>query len=254
MSNGGGIVSPYGDSVLIDSKASMDGVLAFLSVIRDGYMPRPYLDKNTAQVSAEFDAGRIAVWQETTSKLVYLERPAEMGGAGNTTATRNFAVALPPAGPAGRKLFIGGSNLGIFKTSKHQEAARKLVAFLTTDSAAIMQFCDVSGMAPARSSLYASAFYTRDANRKIFADLVASGQAYPAVPYWSELESSLLNARFANIFDIASEVNGPYSEEAVREELRALARDARALVAREIEAHPEHAKRLTALRATGGSP
>jgi multiple sugar transport system substrate-binding protein len=248
VGNGGGIVNNLGDSVLIDDERSIQGVLTFVKLIRDGLTPKAYLEKNTAQVSAEFDEGRIATWQETSSKLVYLERPAEMGGASSSLAAKNFATALPPAGPAGRKLFIGGSNLAIFKSSKNQEAALKLIAFLTTDPDAILDFCKASGMAPALSKVYENPYFAKDPNRKLFKELAAAGDPYPAVPYWGELETSILNTHFCNIFDIAAEVNGPYSDEAVRKEMVAAGVEARTLIAAQLKAKPAYVARLQKLR------
>ena len=251
VGNGGGIINDLGDSVLLDDERSIQGVLTFLKLIREGLSPKSYLEKSTAQVSAEFDQGRIATWQETTSKLVYLERPSEMGGAGTSTAARNFASALPPAGPAGRKLFIGGSNLAIFKSSKNQEAARKLVAFLTTDTGAVLDFCKASGMAPALIKVYESNYFQADPNRRLYKDLALAGVAYPAVPYWGTLETSILNTRFGNIFDIASEAEAPFSEAAVRTEMQEAAKQARALIETQLKAKPLYLERLQVLRQQG---
>lgn len=248
VGNGGGIVNDLGDSVLLDNEASIQGVLTFLQVIRKGLTPKVYLDKNTAQVSSEFDQGRIASWQETTSKLIYLERPAEMGGVGNSTAARNFVTALPPAGPAGRKLFVGGSNLAIFNSSTHKDEAKKLLAFLTTDHIAVLDFCKASGMAPALNAAFNDPYFRGNPNRALFRDLVAAGKPYPAVPYWGELETAILNTRFGNIFDIAAEVNGPYSEAAVRKELAEAAKQARVLIEAQLTNKPQYSERLQRLR------
>lgn len=248
VGNGGGIVNDLGDSVLLDNEASIQGVLKFLQVIRKGLTPKVYLDKNTAQVSSEFDQGRIASWQETTSKLIYLERPAEMGGVSNTTAAKNFVTALPPAGPAGRSLFIGGSNLAIFNSSAHKESAKKLLRFLATDKNAVLEFCKASGMAPALNAAFDDPYFLGNPNRALFRELVAAGKPYPAVPYWGELETSILNTRFGNIFDIAAEVNGPYSEAAVRKELSAAAEQARTLIATQLTSKPQYSERLQRLR------
>lgn len=251
IGNGGGIINALGDSVLLDDEKSIQGVLTFLRLIREGLCPKSYLEKSTAQVSAEFDQGRIATWQETTSKLVYLERPTEMGGVGTSTAAKNFASALPPAGPAGRKLFIGGSNLAIFKSSPNQEAAKKLVTFLTTDTGAILDFCKASGMAPALIEVYESAYFQGDSNRRLFKDLALAGVAYPAVPYWGALETSILNRGFGNIFDIASEAEAPFTEAAVRVEMVEAAKQARALIETQLKSNPKYLERLQKLHQQG---
>ncbi|MCB9497286.1 MAG: extracellular solute-binding protein [Fibrobacteria bacterium] len=254
VGNGGDIVNDLGDSVLLDSEKSIQGVLRLLGLIQQGLAPKAYLEKNTAQVSAEFDQGRIASWQETTSKLIYLERPVELGGVSNSTAAKNFVTALPPAGPAGRKLFIGGSNLAIFNSSAHKEEARKLLAFMTTDAQAVREFCQASGMAPALHSAYDDPYFSQDPNRSLFRELVAAGKPYPAVPYWGALETTILNSRLSSIFDLVAQSDAPVSEAAVRQELVEAAAQARELIEVQLTSRPQYAERLQRLRALRGSP
>lgn len=260
VGNGGGIINDLGDSVLLDDEKSIQGVLAYLRFFREGLAPRAYLEKGAAQVSREFDEGRIAVWQETSSKLVYLERPLREGGE-NSPGARHFAAVLPPAGPAGRKLFLGGSNLAIFKSTRNREAAEKLLAFLTTDSAAVLAFCKISGFAPALEKTFQDPYYRENPNRVLFRDLVVSSKPYPAVPYWGDIETAILNKHFGNILDIASGSiqakdspkgkDGTFSEDAVRQELKIAAEQIRALIQREIQSNPANATRLARLRQVG---
>ncbi len=83
---------------------------------------------------------------------------------------------------------------------------------------------------------------------KIWYDHLQSSDPYPAVPYWGELETSILNTHFCNIFDIAAEVNGPYSDDAVRKELVAAGLEARTLIAAQLKAKPAYVERLQKLR------
>lgn len=249
IGNGGGVVNATGDSVLLDDEKSIQGVLAYLKMIRSGVSPKAYLEKTTAQVSAEFDQGRIATWQEASTKLVYLERPVEQGGVGNTVAAKNFGTALPPAGPAGRKLFVGGSQLAIFKSTSHPKEAKELLRYLTTDTGAVMEYCRLSGMAPALRKVFDSPYYSSNENRRLFRDLADYGAPYPSVPYWGELETVILNTRFGNIIDIAAEVNGKYDEAKVRTELKTAASQIRELVKSQLEKKPQYLAKLQALRA-----
>jgi multiple sugar transport system substrate-binding protein len=248
IGNGGSIVNDLGDSVFLDDEKSVSGVLSFVKLIRLGLSPRAYLEKNTAQVSNEFDQGRIAIWQETSSKLIYLERPAQNGVASAPVAAKNYATAMPPAGPAGRQLFLGGSNLAIFRHSHNREAALKLIEFLTTDPEAVLDFCKASGMAPALAKAYQDPYFAQDPNRKLFQEMVAAGHPYPAVPYWGELETSILNTSFCNVFDIAARDTG-YSDQAVRDELRKAAVQARTLISTQLKSKPGYLARLQKLRA-----
>ena len=248
ISAGGGVVNALGDSVLLDDEKSVQGVLAYLKLIRSGLSPKAYLEKTTAQVSAEFDQGRIATWQEASTKLVYLERPQEQGGAGNSVAAKNYGTALPPVGPAGRKLFVGGSQLAIFKSTSHPKEAKELLRFLTTDTTAVMRYCRLSGMAPALRKVFDSPYYSSNENRQLFKQLADDGVPYPAVPYWGEVETSILNTRFGNIIDIASEVNGKYDEAKVRAELKAAANQIRELIRDQLEKKPQYAAKIRAFR------
>ena len=247
VGNGGAVVNDLGDSVFLDQEKSVQGVLAFVKLIRMGLTPRAYLEKNTAQVSNEFDQGRIAIWQETSSKLFYLERPAQSGVGSISPAAKNFATAIPPAGPAGRKLFLGGSNLAVFRQSHNRQAALKLIEFLTTDPQAVLDFCKASGMAPALAKAYKDPYFAQDRNRRLFQDMVAAGHPYPAVPYWGELETSILNTSFSAVFDIASRDTG-FSEGAIRDEMHKAAAQARELISNQIKAKPAYQARLDRLR------
>jgi multiple sugar transport system substrate-binding protein len=249
IGNGGGIINETGDSVLLDNEKSIQGVLTYLRLIRSNLSPRAYLEKSSAQVSAEFDQGRIATWQESSTKLVYLERPAEQGGAANTIAARNFGTMLPPVGPAGRRLFVGGSQLAIFKSTQHPKEAKELLKYLTTDTGAVLEYCKLSGMAPALRRVFDSPYYSSDENRRLFKELADYGVPYPAVPYWGELETSILSVRFGNIIDIASEVNGKYDEAKVREELKTAATQIRELIKSQLEKKPQYQAKLQALKA-----
>ena len=75
-----------------------------------------------------------------------------------------------------------------------------------------------------------------------------AGTAYPAVPYWGALETSILNTRFGNIFDIASEAEGPFSEAAVRKEMQEGAKQARELIESQLKSKPQYLQKLERLR------
>jgi ubiquinone biosynthesis protein Coq4 len=56
-----------------------------------------------------------------------------------------------------------------------------------------------------------------------------------------------LNTRFGNIFDIASEAEAPFSEEAVRNEMLEAAKQARALIESQLKSKPHDLERLQKL-------
>jgi multiple sugar transport system substrate-binding protein len=79
-----------------------------------------------------------------------------------------------------------------------------------------------------------------------------AGKAYPAVPYWGALETSILNTRFGNIFDIASESEAPFSEAAVRKEMKEAAKQARELIESQLKSKPQYLQRLERLHQQQG--
>ena len=181
----------------------------------------------------------MATFFESTIKNTYLERPPEQGGSAGSHVAGNYGVLVPPAGPAKRALFMGGSHLAVFKSSKRPDLAKLLVRYLTADSAAQVAYSEISGFLPALKTAFNSPYFTADAKRSVFKDIVPYGRCYPAVPYWGELETAILMKRLGNLFDIAAEVNGPYSEAAVKAEVDAAAKDIDAQIEAHFKNHPE---------------
>ncbi len=238
-SAGGDFLSPMGDKCTLNSPESMKGILFYLGLVRKGLNPKTNMEKNTAQVSADFDAGRIASMFESTIKNTFLERPPEQGGSAGSHVAGNYGVLVPPAGPATRSLFMGGSYLAVFKSSKRPDLAKMLIRYMAADSAAQLNYAEMSGFLPALKAAFDSPYFTADAKRAVFKDMVQYGRCYAAVPYWGEIETSILMKRMGNLFDIAAEVNGPYSEAAVRAEVDAAVKDIDTQIETQFKNHPE---------------
>lgn len=236
---GGDFLSPKGDRCVLDSEASLKGILFYLDLVRQGLNPKTNMEKNTAQVSADFDAGRVATLFETTLKENALAMAASQGGAAQTHVAENYGVMVPPAGPAERAVFMGGSHLAIFKSSKNPALAKELLKYLAADSSAVLAHAQVSGFLPALRKAFEHPYFNRDRKRQVFKEIVQYGRIYPSVPYWGELETAVLVKRLGNLFDIAAGANGPYSEAAVRKEVALMVKDVDAIIAAHFQTHPE---------------
>jgi multiple sugar transport system substrate-binding protein len=243
-SAGGDFLNPMGDKCVLNSPESMRGILFYLDMVRKGLNPKTNMEKNTAQVSSDFDAGRVATFFESTIKNVYLERPPEQGGSAGSHVAGNYGVLLPPAGPIKRSVFMGGSHLAVFKSSKRPNLAKQLVRYLAADSSAQLAYAEVSGFLPALKVAFESPYFSADAKRKVFRDIVPFGRCYPAVPYWGEIETAILMKRLGNLFDIAAEVNAPYSEALVKAEMDAAVKDIDGQIQTHFKNHPEHVELL----------
>jgi multiple sugar transport system substrate-binding protein len=243
-SAGGDFLSPMGDKCVLNSPESMKGIYFYLDMVRKGLNPKTNMEKNTAQVSADFDAGRVASFFESTIKNVYLELPPEQGGSANSHVAGNYGVLVPPAGPAKRSVFMGGSHLAVFKSSKRPDLAKLLVRYLAADSAAQLAYAEISGFLPALKTAFNSPYFSNNAKRSVFRDIVQYGRCYPAVPYWGEIETAILMKRLGTLFDIAAEVDGPYSEALVKSEVDAAVRDIDGQIQAHFKNHPEHLELL----------
>ena len=235
---GGDFLTPAGDKCALNSPESMQGILFFLGLVRKGYSPKENMEKNTAQVAADFQTGRLATFAGPTNQDVYFNLTPEQGGIANSPVAKNYSVFEPPAGPKRRLHFMGGSHLAVFKTSRQPALAQSLVRFLTTDKAAQLAYAEVSGFLPAYKQALDDPYFTQDERRKVFREIAQHGYVYPSVPYWAEIETAILMKRLGNLLDIAAEVSGPYSEAAVRAEVAATVKDIDGVIAEHFKNHP----------------
>lgn len=249
---GGSVLSDDAMKANLSSPESLDGIMFFLEMIRDGFNERRNLEKNTAQVSSDFDNGDLAFWKDAAHKLIYLQRPAflETHSGRKSAAVRNFGVMLPPTAPRGlskekSKYFVGGSNLSIFNFSKKKELSMKLIQYLCGRQDVQMKMTRMSGLMPTLKTTYVSPYFLRDPNRKIFVDLVKNGRSYPAVHYWGEIETSILIRRFGNIFDLITG-SSIWPQKEIIQELKETDAEINDYIKTQLKNRPELVKKLKA--------
>lgn len=221
---GGDFLDSAGVESSLASSESIAGILFYLSLVRDGFNDRKNLTRNTNQVSLDFDEGRQAFWFDVTNKTLYLDSPRFLGGASKSVTARNYSVMAPPSAPAGKTpyYFAGGSNLSVFKFSKHRRAAVALVHYLSTRADVQLELFRVTGFLPALLSTYEYPFFKEDPKRDVFLQMIHHLRSYPAVPYWGEIETEILLRRFGNIFDlVTASPENKWPEKEIRAEIRA---------------------------------
>lgn len=217
-SSGGDLLSPDAKKSALTSRAAVDGIKFFVGLAAKGYVPNECLELNTAQVAANFNDGRFAIIFDTPAQAKNLTIPPEKGGAGGSIAARNFAVTVYPKGPAGRYTFFGGSNLAIFKSSRNQAEAWKVVQYLVSKPAQI-KYAQVTGFIPSRKDAFSDKYFTSDPNRRVFVDAIKYGRAYPCISAWGPIEP-LLNRHFGIIWDHVAGVYGKFNPSIVDKEMR----------------------------------
>jgi len=124
-------------------------------------------------------------------------------------------VAPYPAGPHGHATFFGGSNLAIFKGSRHKAEAWDLVKYLG-GKAPQVRLSLLSSMMPARVDAANDPAWT--ARHPVFAKLTAiaaDGRAYPPIPAWGPLET-VYTKHLGQLAELTSGIGDKYSEPAMR--------------------------------------
>ncbi|KAF0135134.1 MAG: extracellular solute-binding protein [Candidatus Saganbacteria bacterium] len=199
-SAGGDYLAKDNKSSAVSSTQALDGVSFYINLAKEGLVPSEYLELNTAQVSSNFNNGSVAMMFDGPYEVRTLTTPPAQGGASESITARNYAVVPYPKGPKGKYTFVGGSNLAIFKYSKHKEEAFKVVKYLTTDTNAQLTYCKASGFLPAKLSVFNEPFFSVDPARRVFKEAIKYGKSYPCVSFWGILEP-MLTRRFGILWD-----------------------------------------------------
>jgi multiple sugar transport system substrate-binding protein len=132
-------------------------------------------------------------------------------------------------GPTGKfYTFVGGSNLMMFKSSRHKNEAWQLIKFLSRNDTQLA-YARLMGMFPARLAPQKQQGKV-DANQRAFYQAITHGRTYAPIPQWGPVENAY-KTRFGNILDTAAgQGKSSYSVGAILSELRAAAREANVLL------------------------
>ena len=195
------------------------GVTFYIQLSSKGYVPISCLEKNSYQVSSEFFNGSYAIYFDGPYALKTLTTPSERGGAADLPVAKNFGVAPYPKGPNGRFTYGGGSLLGIFRYSKNQDAAWKVLEYLSTAPEAQTAYAKLTGFLPASRAALKDPYFTSDPQRKVFVDSMNFARTYPSIPYWGSLEMTTLPRRFGLMWSTAMEDLKGFGYEKVKKEM-----------------------------------
>ena len=212
----------------IASPQAVRGVKFFADLIPAGVFLKSSLEKNAPQVEEQFKGGQIATWIGGPWVLATVNRADDTAWV--PEARRNVGVAQMPVGPTGKfYTFVGGSNLMLFKYSKHKNEAWQLIQYLSRNDVQ-RNYARIMGMFPARLVPQRQEG-SRNANARAFYEAIKHGRTYAPIAGWGPVENAY-KTHFGNILDIAAgQGRVPYSRNAVANELRAAAREANSLLA-----------------------
>lgn len=153
----------------------------YLSLFRDGLAP-PVGANDIANVYQEFARGYVAMYITGPWNLgEFRDRlPAELQDAWAT-------APLPgPDGPASGVSLAGGSSLVLFRGSRHQDVAWRLVEFLAS-ARSQQRFYELTGNLPAREETWAAMGLTTDPRARAFWTQLQRVVPTPMVPEWEQI-------------------------------------------------------------------
>ena len=220
--NGGAELSSDAKQSTINSAEAQTGVEFMAGLIRAGLYDKSQLERDGTQVENQFKGGRLAVWIGGPWVLGSIARTDD--DTWNATARANVGVAPMPTGPGGKAYtFVGGSDLMMFKSSKHPNEAWALMKFLSEDQTQ-KDYAALLGMFPSRLEPQQQVGQS-DANHEAFFEAIQNGRTYAPIPQWGQIENAY-KTRFGNILDSAAGVGTAYSDASVKSQLDAAAKEA----------------------------
>jgi multiple sugar transport system substrate-binding protein len=224
---GGAELSPDDKRSTIDSPQAEQGVNFMANLIQKGLYDKSMLERDGTQVENQFKGGRLAVWIGGPWVLGSVDRTDDTNWV--KAARENVGVAPMPAGPSGKGFtFVGGSNLMMFKATKHPNEAWALMKYLSGD-AVQTQYAGLMGMFPARLQPQKQVGET-DADHRAFFSAIQQGRTYAPIPQWAQIENAYKN-RLGAILDSAAGQGKPFSQSTLEAQLRDAAKEADSLLA-----------------------
>ncbi|GAA5337924.1 sugar ABC transporter substrate-binding protein [Thermus antranikianii] len=172
----------------LNTPESLQGLYFFLSLAQKGLIPAESLEKNTAQIEADFQAGRCATFASGPWMIQRAQVPEAKGGFAERPAAKNLGVAPYPPGPKGRYTFFGGSNLAIFTFSKSKPLAKELLKYLGSLEAQLA-YARATGMLPALRAAWNAPEIQGNPLMRTFIQAAQFGRTYPSLAGWGGVEN-----------------------------------------------------------------
>jgi multiple sugar transport system substrate-binding protein len=171
----GGFVALDGKEPGINAKETLEGIEYYIGLYRDGLVS-PEADQGDAVSVAEMlRKGEVATTIAFPTRALPQDR---------------FGIAALPAGPKGRFTFLGGSSIGVFESSKHQDEAVALIKFLSGE-AAQFDYSTRTGLLPAAVARPEKMRPKLDPIRAAFVKQTQFGKSYPSIAGWGDIETVL---------------------------------------------------------------
>ena len=178
----GDFISPDGQHILIAHNHSIAGLRNYFALGQ--YIPHHLLQLDALQPDTQFLQNADTAVTIAGSWLFHFL---------SDELRDNVGLALPPGAP-----FLGGSHLVIWKHSRKQEAALKLIRFLTQTETQV-RYAQRIGLLPAVAEALNEEPFTTDRFWKSAVQAVKAGRAVPVTRSWGLMEDRLAT-EFAGVW------------------------------------------------------
>lgn len=160
----------------------------YVGLFKDGFAPNKR-NTDVSNVYQEFARGYFAMYITGPWNIGEFRRrlPVEMQDEWATTPIPR------PKGSAHSVSQAGGCGLVMFRRSKHQEAAWKLIEFLS-EPARQVRFYELTGNLPPRKASWELGRLAEDAKVKAFYEQLQYAAPLPRVPEWEEITTKIMQA------------------------------------------------------------
>jgi multiple sugar transport system substrate-binding protein len=222
---GGAELSSDNSKSTINSPQALTGVEFIAKLLQDGLADKSQLERDGTQVENQFKGGKIAVWIGGPWVLPSAQRSDDTNWV--PAARKNVGLSPMPAGPQGDYTFVGGSDLMMFKATKHPDEAWALIKYLSGDQVQT-DYAKLMGMFPARVDAQKAVGESSGANYSAVYEAIQQGRTYSPIPQWGEIENAY-KGRFGNILDEAAK--GQASDAEIQKQLDDAAKEADGLLA-----------------------
>jgi multiple sugar transport system substrate-binding protein len=206
---GGDMLTADARHSALDTPQALKAIAFYSQLAVEGLVPSNALEKDSDILEGAWVGGEYGVifsgpW---LMRRIFESPPGSI-------VREHFDVAPYPAGPHGHATFFGGSNLAIFKGSRHKSEAWDLVKYLGGKEPQV-RLSLLSSMMPARIDAASDPAWT--SRHPVFAKLTAiaaDGRAYPPIPAWGPLET-VYTKHLGQLAELTSGIGDKYSEPAM---------------------------------------
>ena len=192
MSEGGGILSDDLSRMIIDSPESQKG-LNFYANLRKKYHVAPLREESASATMAQmFLQGKIAMHLTGRWLVPKYREVAEF----------DWDIARFPKGDKGSIVPLDASGWAISKDSKHKDAARKLVYYLSSKESS-KQFTKSGLIVPARKDVAETTTFLdnqKPHNSRLFINIIEDAKPTPVSVDYKEIQDNL-KGKFEKLFN-----------------------------------------------------